>query len=217
MASVLEMEGIGKRYEGRWILRDLRLTVSRGETVALFGGNGSGKTTLLKMIALLLPPTTGQFNVFGSEPATNSREIRTKIRFLGHEKRLYEALTVRENAQLLAVLRGLRDGRQIISVMERLGIEKFQNYRVSQLSEGMRKRLVLATLLLGSADLILLDEPHPTLDQGGKKILDDLIQQWKTEGKTLMIASHDHEQVLKHADRLVVLKEGKIFEEGKGC
>lgn len=215
----VEMYEVGKRFGAHWILARLNLRIQRGETVALFGRNGSGKSTLLKILATLLPPSTGSFRVLGLDPSKERAAIRKKIRFLAHERQLYGMLTVYENLRLAAVLRGIpavETDQRIGELLKRLDLEAVANRRVSQLSEGMKKRVVLARLLVGNEepDLILLDEPHPTLDESGRRILDGLIQEWRGKRKTVILASHDHGRALLHADRLLILEEGRISYDG---
>lgn len=213
----IEMKDLGRRYGSSWILAYLNLVIQKGESVALFGNNGSGKTTLLKMIATLLAPSTGHLSVLGCDAVKQKGEIRNRLRFLGHEKQLYDRLSVVENMRLTAGIRGL-SSKKIDTVFEglldRLQILGSKHKRVGDLSEGMKKRLVLARLLLGDPDLIMLDEPHPTLDVRGREILNDLIGEWRRSGKTILLASHDHEEVLSHVDRLIILHNGSLHYDG---
>lgn len=210
---VVEMNELGKRYESSWVLCRLSLKIRQGESVALFGKNGSGKSTLLKMIATLLAPTIGTIKVAGHDSRKEKGAIRSRIRYLAHEKQLYETLTVMENLRLTASLRQITS--DLILILDRMGIAKYKNQKISKLSEGTRKRLTLARLLLGESDLILLDEPHPTLDTNGREILNTMIYQWKKEGKTILLASHDHKEALSHADRLIILEGGTVSYDGK--
>ena len=211
------MAEIGKRFGPHWILSHVNLTIRPGESVALFGKNGSGKSTLLKMIATLLDPTTGQIRLLGREARRHRIEIRNRLRILTHEKQLYDSLTVFENLKLAAGLRGLSQGTtEITSLLEKVQLTKMKDRRISELSEGMKKRVVLARLLLGpcTPDLILLDEPHPTLDTEGKELLTQLIQGWRAKKITLLLSSHDHELALRHVDRLLILQDGRIHYDG---
>lgn len=215
----IEITGLGKRYGRAWILARLNLSIRRGESVALFGRNGSGKSTLLKIIATLSSPSSGDLRVLGFDARTEKAEIRRKIRLLGHEKQLYDSLTVRENLKLAAVIRGVPSAEtvsRIDALVERFQIARARDRRIDQLSEGMKKRVVLARLLLGTTepDLVILDEPHPTLDIEGRRLLDELIRTWRETGKTILLASHDHVQALLHADRLIVLEKGGIGYDG---
>jgi heme ABC exporter ATP-binding subunit CcmA len=216
---MIEMNDVGKRLGAHWVLSHINLQVRQGESIALFGRNGSGKSTLLKILATLLAPSAGSVKILGLDPSEDRAAVRRRIRLLAHEKQLYGSLTVLENLRLAAALRGVPGGetkRQAAELLERIELAKVRDRRVSQLSEGMKKRVVLARLLVGNEapDLILLDEPHPTLDESGRRILDGLIREWRGKGKTVVLASHDHDRALLHADRLLVLEEGRISYDG---
>ncbi|MBI2982550.1 MAG: ABC transporter ATP-binding protein [Deltaproteobacteria bacterium] len=217
--TVIELKGLGKRFGSHWVLNHINLTIGPGESVALFGGNGSGKSTLLKILATLLSPSRGSVALCGADATRQKREIREILRYLAHEKQLYGTLTVRETLRFTAGLRQLTSKAAeegMNQVMERLQLNHFADKRVSHLSEGMKKRVVLGRLLFGidQARMILLDEPHPTLDQEGRRILDEMIVEWKKKGKTILIASHDHAEALLHADRLLILEEGGLVYDG---
>ena len=167
----------------------------------------------MKILATLIQPTAGQLRILGLDPRRESREIREKIGMVAHEKQLYGSLTVLETMQLAARLRG-RGGEVIRGLLERFGLARHQDRRIGHLSEGMKKRLVLARLAAGEQELILLDEPHPTLDREGRVILDEMISSWRKAGKSLLLASHDHAEALAHADRLLVMEAGRIVYDG---
>ncbi len=217
--TAMEMSGAGKRYGAHWVLSGLELTIAQGETVAVFGKNGSGKSTFLKMIATLVAPSAGRVFVFGQDPSKDKSKIRGRVRMLGHEKQLYDSLTARENLRLAADLLGVssRDRDLLIrNLLDRFQIGRMADRRVGQLSEGMKKRVVLARLSLGEerSDLFLLDEPYPTLDEEGRRILDDLIMEWKKNGKTVLLSSHDHDMALRHSKRLLIIENRTIDYDG---
>ncbi|MDO8461964.1 MAG: ABC transporter ATP-binding protein [Deltaproteobacteria bacterium] len=211
MNNIIEMVEIGRRFDRSWVLAHMNLTIKKGESVALFGANGSGKSTLLKILATLLSPTTGRFQIFGKNPEKEKSFIRRHLRLLGHDKQLYGSLTPLENLRLAARIRGLDYNDKIFeSLLGQLQILPFKDQPIGELSEGTKKKLVLAKLLLGDPELILMDEPYPALDKSGREILGHLIHEWRHEGKTLIIASHDHEETIKHVDRVLTLQGGMI-------
>lgn len=213
----IQMEGLGKRFGRPWVLSHVNLTICAGESVALFGRNGSGKSTLLRIISTLLGATRGRCQVLGLDVGKDRGEIRRQLRLLSHSKQLYGNLTISENLRLAAGIRGLIiDEKTIMGPLQRLDIDGVKGKKVADLSEGMKKRVVLARLLLAneSARIILLDEPHPSLDSYGRETLDALIRDWKRQGKTILLASHDHELALAHVDRLIMLEAGKVKYDG---
>jgi len=219
MDMAVEMLGAGKRYGAHWVLSRLNVSIRRGDTVAIFGKNGSGKSTFLKMIATLVAPSTGSVLILGHDVRKDKGPIRRRIRMLGHEKQLYDALTARENLRLAGDLLGIpapeRDAK-IGHILDRLQISRLADRRIDELSEGTKKRVVLGRLILSQerTDLLLLDEPHPTLDDEGRRILDDLISEWKSQGKTILLSSHDHAQALRHAHRLLIIADGTVGYDG---
>lgn len=217
MTTSLSISDLSHRFGAHWVLRHINLTIPAGQSVALFGSNGSGKSTLLKIMATLLTPSHGRVDVFGNDIRHKHAEIRQRLRFLTHEQQLYPSLTVMEHMTLAGTLRGIssHDLPSLVqSLLVRMDIDHVRDRKVVELSEGMRKRLVLARLLLGDFDMVLLDEPHPTLDRAGKQILNELITEWRRAGKTLMLASHDHDVTLAHVDRLLVLDQGQWSYDG---
>lgn len=216
--TVIECQDLGKRFGSHWVLAHAELVVRAGEVVALFGGNGSGKSTLLKIIATLLAPSAGVARVFGLDAQEHRVAVRRRLRFLSHEKQLYGALTIYEQLRLVATLTGMgaHDGdRAIAALLERFGLAAVRTRATAALSEGMQKRVALARLCLGPApELVLMDEPHPTLDTAGRALLDALIAEWRAQGTALLIASHDHAEVLRHADRVLHVRGGMIHEDG---
>ena len=218
MNPAVELKGVGKRYQRHWVLASLDLTIQNGESVALFGCNGSGKSTLLKILATLMVPSTGQMKILGLDPKKDKNAIRKRLRFLGHAYPIYGSLTVLENMTFAAALLGLEKNflkKGLDELLEKFRISKFRDHRVDQLSEGLKKRVVLSRLLMGASDpeLILLDEPHPTLDAESRETLKSFIEEWKRKGTTLLIASHDRHQTLIHTDRSLILEGGRLAGE----
>lgn len=212
---VIEMQDLGKRFGHQWVLSHVNLTIRAGESVALFGRNGSGKSTLLRIISTLLGATRGRCQVLGFDVGKERGEVRRQLCLLSHSKQLYGNLTVWENLRLVAGIRGLPE-KTLSDPVQRLDLAGVRDQKVADLSEGMKKRVVLARLLLANdtARMILLDEPYPSLDSYGRETLDALIRDWKREGKTILLASHDHELALAHVDRLIVLEAGKVKYDG---
>ncbi|MBI1909158.1 MAG: ABC transporter ATP-binding protein [Deltaproteobacteria bacterium] len=211
MEEAVQLNSLSKRFGRNWVLANLDLTVQRGESIALFGPNGCGKSTLLKVIATLLRPTTGTLLVLGYSEKQRG-EIRKKVRLVSHEKQLYGELTALENLRFAARLRGFSfTDNDLEGYLQKLEILPAKNKWVREFSEGMKKRLMLAKTLIGNPELILLDEPYPSLDRSGKEVINSLIEGWRQEGKTILIASHDHDETLRHVDRSLTLQGGNFL------
>ncbi|MBI4212219.1 MAG: heme ABC exporter ATP-binding protein CcmA [Deltaproteobacteria bacterium] len=215
-SAAVHLQGVGRRFGRRWILSSLDLTVQPGETLAIFGNNGTGKTTLLQILATLLSPTRGDITIFGHSLAREKNSIRRLTGYIGHAKQLYNHFTVDEYLELVFRLRHKTTEKMRTRVdqsLDTMGLTAHRQAIIETLSEGMKKRLTFCRLLLCDPRLILLDEPHPTLDAQGKMIFDRLMREWKQNGKTIFIASHEHDQTLAHADRVVIINEGKFTHE----
>lgn len=203
--QAIELKKIGFRYGRVWVLKELDFQVSAGETVAIFGPNASGKSTLLKILATRLKPTRGEGTVLGHDLRNGPAEIRNHVEWLGHDLALYKTLRAEENLAFHSKLKGRRpDERKMEEALKKTGLNGNPK-PVSSFSKGQVKRLALARILLENPKVILLDEPHANLDQEGKKLLNGLLAQWKRDGVTLLLASHDHEEILPLCDKTLSL------------
>ena len=209
----VDVIGVSKRYGYLEVLRSVSLRIESGEFVALFGHNGAGKTTLLKLIATHIRPSAGTVKIFG-EDAFRDSGIRRKIGLVTHSSFLYDELTVRENLLFYVRQFGVEE-RKFLDTVEFLGMNRWYNVRVKELSHGLRKRADIIRALIHDPDLILLDEPFTGLDSETCEVLVNYFEGQKQRGKkkTLLIASHSQEWVKKVCDRAITLRHGKIAGE----
>ncbi|AEM39700.1 ABC transporter-related protein [Pyrolobus fumarii 1A] len=179
---------VWKRLRTSWVLRGVTLTLSRGEGLLVLGANGSGKTTLLRIIAGLVRPTRGEVSVLGGSP----RDPRVK-RLMGvvmHHSLLYGELTVRENLEYYAKLYGVRGYRpEEDPVIQELGLRKFLDRRVEELSFGWRRRADIARALIHSPRLLLIDEPFTGLDDDAQASLAGILERLRREGVAVIATS----------------------------
>jgi heme exporter protein A len=215
----LRVRGLSKAFRETWALRGVDLDLGPGETLVLFGPNGSGKTTLLKVLATLLRPTRGGGAVNGADLVRDRDRIRRFIELLAHGSYLYEDLTPRENLALAAAMRGGRPEAGVIAAaLERMGLSEVADERVRTLSSGMKRRITLARLLVGSGDLWLLDEPYTNLDREGSKVFEAVLQEHQDRGGMTVMATHNFLDGFKLATRLGILARGRlILDEPSGA
>ncbi len=187
------------------------LTIQRGECVLVRGPNGAGKTTLLRIIATAISPTYGSGSVFGHDFVEGREAIRRRTELLGHRTRLYDDLTAGENLAFTCALYGL-DRREVGPALDRVGLAGVGEHRVRRYSQGMRQRLALARVLLRSPDLVLLDEPYAALDDEARGLVDEVIAEAKTDGRTVILATHDPSKVAV-ANRVLFMDGGRILPE----
>lgn len=185
------------------------LVVERGEVVLVRGPNGSGKSTLLRVIATALSPTAGAGRILGFDLLKERDAIRRRSALLGHRTRLYEDLTASENLIFACALHGI-DSRSVPAALDQVGLGKVAGDRVRTFSQGMRQRTALARLLLLKPDLLLLDEPYAGLDREARQLVSELIATARTEGRTVVLATHDVVQA-SHASRTVLMHGGRLF------
>ena len=211
---MLEALGVSKRYGWRWALKDLNLSVSPGETLALLGKNGSGKTTLLKTLAGLLKPTEGAVRLSG-QPL--SREARGRIGLLSHEPMLYEGLTIRENLEYFARLFGVERKAMMTRVELLAGtleMEERLDEPVRVLSQGLRQRAAFMRTLLHTPEVVLLDEPFSGLDAKAVERLESVIELMRDLRDYIVVfTTHDVAKAFEVAERIAVLAGGRLVYE----
>lgn len=203
--------GLSRRFGRRWALRELGLTVAPGTALALVGPNGAGKTTLLKVLATLLRPTHGEAEIFGHSVRSGWGEIRRRTGFLTATGFLYDELTATENLRFAAMMAGERPApEQLAAALERVDLAEAAEVRVRAFSTGMRRRLELARLLLRPVELALMDEPFISLDTSGIALVSGVLAELKSQGRTVIFASHHHADALRAADLVALLDRGRL-------
>ncbi len=219
---VIETRNLTKVYRDFWgrqkvrALKALDLQIRRGEIFGLLGPNGSGKTTTLKLILGLLFPTSGEVLVFGQD----AREVtkNERIGYLPEESYLYRFLTAEETLDFYgrlfnmpAMLRRQRTA-ELIEMVE-LGWAKRRQLR--EYSKGMTRRIGLAQALINDPELLLLDEPTTGLDPMGTRWMKDFLLKLRDQGKTILMCSHQLEDVQDVCDRIGILHQGELKELGR--
>ncbi|MDE0331316.1 MAG: ABC transporter ATP-binding protein [Nitrospinae bacterium] len=211
---MLEALGVSRRYGWRWALRDLSISVSPGETLALLGKNGSGKTTLLKTFTGLFRPTEGVVRLHGEQI---TREAKGRIGLLSHEPMLYAGLSIRENLVYFAKLFGMESGdipARVECIAETLGIGERLDEPVRVLSQGVRQRAALARALLHDPEIVLLDEPYSGLDPEAAGRLTNVVRALcEHRGRIVVFTTHDLSKAFEMAERIAVLAGGRLVYE----
>ncbi|WP_020616459.1 ABC transporter ATP-binding protein [Paenibacillus daejeonensis] len=213
MAQLLiELKQLTKRYKSKTVLRDINLTVEKGDIFGLIGHNGAGKSTLLKLIGGLIHPTAGQVKLFGQATSVHNG-IHDRMGLLIEQAGLYPSYTGRENLRLLSLAYGLRDGGERAErLLERVGLRDEPKTKVKNYSMGMKQRLGIAMALLASPDVLVLDEPINGLDPQGIADIRGLLLELNKQGLTLLISSHILEELSKVATRYAIIDRGEIIE-----
>jgi len=216
MEPIIELRGLRKHYGDFVAVDGLDLTVRRGDVYGFLGPNGAGKSTTIRMMLSLIKPTAGTITLFGKPLATHRNEILSRIGAIVERPDFYNYLPARKNLELLGRLSGADvSERNIMRVLEMVGLDKRASSKVKTFSHGMKQRLGIAQALLHDPDLIVLDEPTTGLDPHGmvdvRNIILDLARDHR---KTILLSSHILPEVELTATRMVIINKGKAIVEG---
>jgi ABC-2 type transport system ATP-binding protein len=194
----------------------ISFTLAQGSTVALLGGNGAGKTTTIAMLLGLVVPTSGEVRVFGADVSRNRSAVAYRMNFQSPYVDLPARLTVRQNLTVYAGLYSIANAADRIAyIAEDLQIEPLLDRPTGKLSAGQKTRVGLAKALLNAPDLLLLDEPTASLDPDTADWVRRKLKDYaETRGSTLLLASHNMAEVERLADRVILLHQGRIIEDG---
>jgi osmoprotectant transport system ATP-binding protein len=221
MAPILELSAVSKSFGGVTALAPTNLAVPRGQTTVLIGPSGSGKSTLLRLMIGLLHPDAGTVRFDGQEVGPKTvLSLRRRIGYVVQEGGLFPHLTARENATLMARHVGWPEARRRARLEEllaltRLAADVLDRYP-SQLSGGQRQRVGIMRALMLDPDLLVLDEPLGALDPLVRaELQEDLAQVFGTFAKSVVIVTHDLAEAAFFGARLVLLRDGRIVQEGR--
>lgn len=211
--TVIQTMGLSKRYKDRWAVDHLNLRVEQGDIYGFIGQNGAGKSTTLRLLCGLASPTQGEITIF-DRPLKDAVAHR-RIGMLIEQPGLYHDLSGRKNLRLYAALLGLTDPkRQVDEILSTVGLSPEEKKPVKQYSMGMKQRLGVGIALLGSPDLLLLDEPINGLDPEGIREMRELLQRLNRErGLTILLSSHILGELSKIATRYGIIRQGKMVEQ----
>jgi heme exporter protein A len=211
VTSIIEVRNLIKRFGHKQVLRKLNFSVQQGEFVALLGSNGAGKTTLLRILSSLSKPNYGEIQIAGYSLPGQSAQVRKKLGVVSHLPLLYGDLSAEENLKFYGRLYGLSDFQNHVEeILQLVGLLKRKKDLVRTFSRGMQQRLAIGRAIIHDPEVLLLDEPHTGLDQDAANMLDTLLQEIASRGRTVVMTSHDFPRVANLATRFDVLYKGKI-------
>ena len=216
--AILEVEFLRKSYGSLNAVDGLSFAVQPGECFGLLGPNGAGKTTTIRMLYGYTPRDAGHLSLFGLDIDKDLREIKRRIGICQQEDSLDPDLSVRNNlvgyARYFAIPRQVAEHR----ADELLGFFALQNRaedKISVLSGGLKRRLMLARALVNQPELLILDEPTTGLDPQSRQLLWDKLAELKRQGLTILLTTHYMEEAERLCDRLVIVDHGQILVEGQ--
>ena len=212
--AVLALDRVTKKFDQTVAVDDLSFAVERGSVFGFLGGNGAGKTTSLRMVLDIIRPTEGRIDVLGRAPG---RANAPEIGFLPEERGLYRQMSALDTITYFGKLKGMAtaDARQHgTALLERFGLAANSRSTVDKLSKGMAQKVQLATALVNSPKLLILDEPFSGLDPVNQGLLEDEIRRMSAAGSTVVFSTHVMQHAERLCDRLLLLARGRKKFEG---
>lgn len=214
---IVETKDLTKRYDGVTVVDGLNLRIFENEVFGLLGPNGAGKTTTILMLLGLTEPAGGSASIFGFSPTREPLKVKRLIGYLPENVGFYNDLTARQNLQFIAELNGIswaEAEKRIKELLAVAGIEDAIDVAVGKFSRGMKQRLGIADVLIKRPKVVFLDEPTAGLDPKGINQLLDLISSLPKNGTTVVLSSHQLQQVQKICHRVGIMAKGKLVLEG---
>lgn len=208
---ILKTENLNKSYKKHKILNDINITLKKGGIYALIGENGAGKTTLMKIIVGLSFKTSGEMELFQKTNDNDIQNERCRIGSIIEQPAIYTNMNAYDNMNIARIQKGVTDVKEINRLLNLVGLDINNKKKTKNYSLGMKQRLAIAICLLGSPDFLVLDEPINGLDPKGVfEIRNILIELSKNENVTILISSHNLEELHKTATNFIILSKGKI-------
>lgn len=212
MSQILGIENLSKHYGRIQAIKNLSFEVELGQVYGLLGPNGSGKTTTLASILGVVRPSAGKISWFGKDSSSYHRH---RVGAILEQPYFYPWFTAYQNLRLTALIRGVDErSSSIKSALDLVELAEHTHQKVSSFSLGMRQRLSLASALVGSPDVLVLDEPTNGVDAKGIALIRSIITDLAKEGKTIILASHILDEVEKVCSHIAILKDGMVINKG---
>ncbi|MBF2379716.1 ABC transporter ATP-binding protein [Listeria welshimeri] len=211
MNGKLEIHDLKKKYNGKWAVKGINLTLNEKECVALIGPNGAGKTTMINMIVQILSQDEGEITLDGH----NAKTVREKIGFLPQYPQFYGWMSAAECLRFMGKLSNMGKKElesRITEVLQLVGLSSSINKKISTYSGGMRQRLGIAQAILHRPELLVLDEPVSALDPIGRREIIVLLEKLKKE-TTILFSTHILKDAEEICDRIAIIKNGELIAD----
>lgn len=212
MVKPIEVQGLRKSYGSALALDGLDLEVSAGEVHGFLGPNGAGKTTTLRILLGLLRADGGTATVFGLDPRRDAVTLHRRLAYVPGDVELWPSLTGGEAIDLMGGLRGGLDARKREELVQRFELDPTKRGRTY--SKGNRQKVALVAALASDVELLILDEPTTGLDPLMEAAFQECVREAKSQGRTVLLSSHILAQVEVLADRISIVRQGRVVESG---
>ncbi len=216
MKNSINVENLSKNYSENKAVQNISFKIAANEIVGLLGPNGCGKTTTIAMILGLLKPTSGQILIDGISIENNRIELLHKMNFISPYIELPKKLTVKENLVVYSKLYSVKNFKDRIDYLsDTLRLNDFINKKTGELSSGQKNRVSFAKSLINNPSILLLDEPTTSLDPETADFVRTFLENYKQEKKiSILLASHNMNEVERLCASVLMMKEGKIIDKG---
>jgi ABC-2 type transport system ATP-binding protein len=215
MTPILELRNVRKAYGSFVAVDGVSMAVPAGSIFGLLGPNGAGKTSTIRMIMNITAPDSGEVDVFG-HPRT-ADDLR-RIGYLPEERGLYRKMTVTDQLTFLGEIRGLKGPRLAADIqrwLERVDLTQWAKSRIEELSKGMQQKVQLIGTVLHTPDLLILDEPFSGLDPLNQELFRDLLLDYRSQGKSVVLSTHGMELAERLCDHICLISHGRAVLDGE--
>jgi ABC-2 type transport system ATP-binding protein len=213
---MIEVKNLQKKFETIEAVKRINFNIKKNQTLALLGPNGCGKTTTIGMLLGLITPSSGQIFINENELNYKDHQFLNIMNFASPYVELPKKLTVLENLKVygrMYLIKNLKD--KIEQIVEDLNLKNFLNKKTGELSSGQKNRVSLAKSLINNPKILLLDEPTASLDPDTGDYIRSYLEKYKTENNiSILLASHNMDEVMRLSDYVLMMKEGQIIDQG---
>ena len=215
--NIIEVKKLNKIYDKIIAVKDLSFVINKGKIIGLLGPNGCGKTTTIAMILGLVKPTSGEVLIKGKNIEKERINLLEKMNFISPYVELPKKLTVEENLKVYAGLYGVKNANEKISeLVNELRLNKFLKKKTGELSSGQKNRISLAKALINDPEILMMDEPTASLDPDTGDFVRSFIEHYSSKTNvTILLASHNMNEVERLCDSVMMMKDGIIVDTGK--
>ncbi len=215
--SVVQVNNLAKQFKNALAVNDVSFSITRGTILGLLGPNGCGKSTTIGMMLGLIKPTSGEVIINNQNIENNRTSLLEKMNFISPYIELPKKLTVEENLKVYGKLYGVKNLKdKIYNLMEKLNLTEFRSRKTGELSSGQKNRVSLAKALINDPEILLLDEPTASLDPDVGDNIRSFIEDFASnQNTTILLASHNMNEVERLCHEVMMMKDGKIIDKGK--
>ncbi len=215
--TTIQVDNLAKQYKNVLAVNNISFKINRGKIIGLLGPNGCGKSTTMGMMLGLIKPSNGTVTINGQNIENNRTSLLEKMNFISPYIELPKKLTVEENLKVYGRLYGVKNLEGKISeIMEKLNLTEFKKRKTGELSSGQKNRVSLAKALVNDPEILLLDEPTASLDPDVGDNIRTFIEDFASKkGATILLASHNMNEVERLCHEVLMMKNGEIIDKGK--